>query len=145
MEKDPSAVYPLQPLLLSHDIDQITHTSSLLVQDELELLWNMLQRNKDIFAWTQSDMPRIHPVIASHKFNISTFHPPHAYSKEDSTFSSGQTKNHPDRNWQTIGSWIYQRSQIYGLVGKCGDSSKEREKVTSLCWLQQLEWRLPIG
>ena len=31
----------------------------------------MLQCNKDIFVWTHSDMPGIHPVMASHKLNIS--------------------------------------------------------------------------
>ena len=52
MEKDPSVADQLQPLLLSHDIDKITYTNFLLAQDELELLGNMLQRNKDIFVWT---------------------------------------------------------------------------------------------
>ncbi|KAL6313355.1 hypothetical protein AAG906_001066 [Vitis piasezkii] len=60
-KKEPSAADLLQPLRLSHDIDQITYTSSLLTQEELELLESMLKRNKDIFAWTHSDMPRIHP------------------------------------------------------------------------------------
>ena len=64
-------VDPLQPPLLSHDMDQITYTSSLLAQDELELLGNMFQCNKDIFAWTHSDMPGIYPVVASHELNIS--------------------------------------------------------------------------
>ena len=41
---------PLQPLPFSHDMNQITYTNSLLVQDERELLESMLQRNKDIFA-----------------------------------------------------------------------------------------------
>ena len=31
----------------------------------------MLQFNKDIFAWTHSDMPRIHLIVASHKLNVS--------------------------------------------------------------------------
>lgn len=71
MEKDPFVVDSLQPLCLSHETDQITYTSSLLTQDELELLGNMLQHNKDIFAWTHSNMLEIHPVVASHKLNVS--------------------------------------------------------------------------
>ena len=69
-KKEPSVADLLQPLRLSHDTDQITYTSSLLTQEELELLESMLKCNKDIFAWTHSDMPRIHPFVASHKLNI---------------------------------------------------------------------------
>ena len=50
VEKNPSAVDPLQPLGLSHGTEQITYTSSLLAQEELELLESILKRNKDIFA-----------------------------------------------------------------------------------------------
>ena len=41
-KKHPSAVDPLQPLCLSHGKDKITYTSSLLTQNELELLWHVL-------------------------------------------------------------------------------------------------------
>ena len=40
------------------------------MQDELELLGTMLQRNKDIFAWTDSNMSGINPSVASHKLNV---------------------------------------------------------------------------
>ena len=70
-KKDPSTVDPLQPLCLSHDIDQITYTGSLLTHGELESLKSMLKRNKDIFALTHSDMPGIHPSVVSHKLNVS--------------------------------------------------------------------------
>ena len=40
------------------------------MQDELELLGTMLQRNKDIFAWTDSNMLGINPSVASHKLNF---------------------------------------------------------------------------
>ena len=50
MEKDPYVADPLRPLFLSYDTDQITYTSSLLAHDELELLRNMFQCNKDIFV-----------------------------------------------------------------------------------------------
>ena len=70
MEKDLCAVDPFQPLCISYGIDQITYTSFLLTQDELELLKGVLQRNKDVFAWTHSNMSRIHPSMASHKLNV---------------------------------------------------------------------------
>ena len=50
MEKYPSTIDLLKPLLLSRDTDQITYTSFLLAHDKLELLRNMLQCNKDIFV-----------------------------------------------------------------------------------------------
>lgn len=71
VEKDPSTADPFQPLCLSHYTDQITYTRSLHTQEELELLRNMLQRNKDIFPWTHMDMPVIYPIVESHKLNIS--------------------------------------------------------------------------
>ncbi|RVW42656.1 hypothetical protein CK203_098275 [Vitis vinifera] len=61
---------PLQPLSLSHDTGKITYTSSLLTSDELELLESVFQWNKDVFAWTHSDMPGIHPSMASHRLNV---------------------------------------------------------------------------
>ena len=70
VENDPSAIDPLQPLSLSHDIGKITYTSSLLTSDELELLESVFQWNKDVFAWTHSDMSGIHPSMASHRLNV---------------------------------------------------------------------------
>ncbi|RVW24150.1 hypothetical protein CK203_087030 [Vitis vinifera] len=76
-KKDSSTTETLQPLCLSHDPDQIIYTSSLLTQDELELLRNMFQSNKDIFAWTYSDMPGIH---RSWLATSLTSHPPRSLS-----------------------------------------------------------------
>ena len=33
----------------------------------------MFRWNKDIFAWTHSDMPRIHPSMTSYKLNVTLF------------------------------------------------------------------------
>ena len=30
----------------------------------------MFQQNEDVFAWTHSDMPEIHPSVASHRLNV---------------------------------------------------------------------------
>ena len=39
----------------------------------MELLGIMFRWNKDIFAWTHSDMPRIHPSMTSYKLNVTLF------------------------------------------------------------------------
>ncbi|KAL6320610.1 hypothetical protein AAG906_008610 [Vitis piasezkii] len=44
--------------------------SQLAEPNEARRLEWTLQRNKDVFAWTHSDMPEIHPLIASHRLNI---------------------------------------------------------------------------
>lgn len=44
--------------------------SSLLEPEDVCCLEEVLQRNKDVFAWTHFDMPGIHPLIASHRLNI---------------------------------------------------------------------------
>ena len=46
------------------------------MQDELELLGIVLQRNKDIFAWTHSYMLGIRPSMAFHKLNVQPFSHP---------------------------------------------------------------------
>lgn len=56
MERDSPVANPLQPLHLS--------------SDELKILEGMLQYNKDVFAWTHSNMTGIHPSIASHRLNV---------------------------------------------------------------------------
>ena len=43
MEKDPFVLDMFQPLLISYDTYQITYTSSLFSQNELELLENTTQ------------------------------------------------------------------------------------------------------
>ncbi|KAL6319946.1 hypothetical protein AAG906_037022 [Vitis piasezkii] len=69
MEKDPSTTDPLQPLRLSDSSDHVTYGSSLLTLEELKILEGVLQQNKDVFAWTYSDMSGIHPS------KVRRFHP----------------------------------------------------------------------
>ncbi|RVW15509.1 hypothetical protein CK203_096438 [Vitis vinifera] len=86
-----------------HLADQITYTSSLLTQDELELLGSVFQLNKDIFAWAHSDMLGIHSSMASPKLN-------------------GMPSSHPVRK---------KRNQLSRLVGKRGGRSKEGWEVAN--------------
>ncbi|RVW30513.1 hypothetical protein CK203_098836 [Vitis vinifera] len=69
-EKDPPVANPLQTIQISKDDDHFTYASSLLEPNEARRLKGTLQWNKDVFAWTHSDMPWIHPSIASHLHNI---------------------------------------------------------------------------
>ena len=61
---------PLLPLVLSQDNDRVTYVSSLLALKELKAVQGVFQQNKEVFAWTYSDMPGIHPSVASHKLNV---------------------------------------------------------------------------
>lgn len=62
------------------------HISSLLQLTEVQELQGILQQNQDVFAWAQSDMTGIHPMVASHQLHtlatsspvqqkIQRFHP----------------------------------------------------------------------
>ncbi|RVW44481.1 hypothetical protein CK203_094473 [Vitis vinifera] len=50
--------------------NHFTYVSSLLELEEFQALERVLHQNKDVFAWTHSDMPRIHPSIASYRLNV---------------------------------------------------------------------------
>lgn len=70
MERDPPAADPFLLLCLFRNTDHVTYGSSLLAPEELSALEGVLQKNEEVFAWTHSNMPRIHPSIASHRLNI---------------------------------------------------------------------------
>lgn len=53
--------------------DHFTYATSLLTLEETKALEGVLQQNKDVFAWTPSDMPGIHLKIASHWLNVIPF------------------------------------------------------------------------
>lgn len=48
----------------------MTYTNSLLTKDKHDHLDEMLNKNKDIFAWSHSNMIRIDPTVTSYKLNI---------------------------------------------------------------------------
>ncbi|RVX06063.1 hypothetical protein CK203_018624 [Vitis vinifera] len=69
-EIDLPTVDPLRFIHLSKKSDHFTYVISLLELGELQALERVLHRNKDVFAWTHSDMPGIHPSIASYRLNV---------------------------------------------------------------------------
>ena len=52
------------------------YTAMLEMDDRLQTLCIEEQRNQDVFAWSQEDMPRIDPSIIVHKLNVSPSFPP---------------------------------------------------------------------
>ena len=68
-EKDPLAVDPLEAVALDGP-KKLTYINTLLISEEKEQLRHVLLGNKDIFAWSHSDMARIDPTLACHKLNV---------------------------------------------------------------------------
>ena len=60
---------PLELILLGGP-DKHTYISSLLSEEEKELLRQVLLCNIDVFSWTHSDMISISPAHASYKLNV---------------------------------------------------------------------------
>ena len=63
-------VDPLQTIQISEKNDRLTYISSLLEPGETQNIEEVLRQNQDVFAWTHSDMPGIHPSVAFHRLNI---------------------------------------------------------------------------
>ena len=61
---------PLQTIQISGENDHFTYASSFLESNEVWGLERVLQRNKYVFKWAHSNMPRIHLSIASHWLNV---------------------------------------------------------------------------
>ena len=61
---------PLQTIQISEKNNHLTYICSLLEPGETQSIEKALRQNQDIFAWTHSDMPGIHPSVASHRLNI---------------------------------------------------------------------------
>ena len=70
MNKNPSIADPLQTIQVSEEDGHFTYANSLLEPDETWRLEETLQQNKDVFAWAHSNMPGIHPSVASHRLNV---------------------------------------------------------------------------
>ena len=60
---------PLEKVTLDES-EKFTYVRSLLSNEEREQLQLILLNNIDVFAWSQSDMVGINPMVASHKFNV---------------------------------------------------------------------------
>ena len=60
----------MKTIQILEEEDRFTYASSLLEPNEAQRLKDKLQQNKDVFSWTHSDMPEIHPPVASHRLNV---------------------------------------------------------------------------
>ena len=60
---------PLEKVTLNGP-EKFTYVSSLLSNEENELLQLVLLNNIDVFAWSHSDMVGINPMMATHQLNI---------------------------------------------------------------------------
>ena len=70
MDKNPLEADPLQTIQVSKMNDRLTYVSSLLKPSETQNIKETFQQNQDVFAWTHSDMPGIHPLVAFYRLNI---------------------------------------------------------------------------
>ena len=68
-DREQLAVDP-QELTLIGGPGKNTYVSSLLTEEEMAQLQQILQANTDVFAWTHLDMTGISPMHASHKLNV---------------------------------------------------------------------------
>ena len=60
---------PLEKVTLNGP-EKFTYVSSLLSNEENEMLQLVLLNNIDVFAWSHSDMVGINPTMATHQLNI---------------------------------------------------------------------------
>ena len=61
----------LEPLWLDDDPEHLAYIDSNLVEDLKNLLIHFLRQNKDVFAWKQTDMGGIDPIVITHRLNAS--------------------------------------------------------------------------
>ena len=69
-DREPMAVDPLE-IVPFDGSDRCVYISTLLSEEKKTQLCQVIQFNADVFAWTHADMPRISPVHASHKLNVT--------------------------------------------------------------------------
>ena len=54
----------------------MTHIGASLQGPLKEKLTRLLQENNDVFAWTATDIPWIHPQLLTHKLNVDPLRKP---------------------------------------------------------------------
>ncbi|XP_047171701.1 uncharacterized protein LOC124839814 [Vigna umbellata] len=72
----------LQSCSLGEKEEQYTSIGGNLEDDQKEAIGGTLRDNKDLFAWTATDMPGIHPSIMSHKLSFFRAARPVAQKKQ---------------------------------------------------------------
>ena len=61
----------LEPVSLDDDPEHLAYIGSKLAEDLKSLLTQFLRQNRDVFAWKQSDMGGIDPVVITHILNTN--------------------------------------------------------------------------
>ena len=61
----------LEPVSLDDDPEHLAYIGSKLAEDLKSPLTRFLRRNKDVFAWKQTDMGGIDPTVITHRLNVS--------------------------------------------------------------------------
>lgn len=57
--------------LVDDDIEKVTYIRAGLEGELKDELIQFLKNNKDVFAWTTTDMPGIEPKVITHKLNVN--------------------------------------------------------------------------
>ena len=80
IEENWMATEPVEKLeeILLHDskLDQTTKIGTLANPAVRQALTTFLRNNRDVFAWSHEDMPRIDPLVMVYKLNVSPSFPP---------------------------------------------------------------------
>ena len=61
----------LEPVSLDDDPEYLAYIRSKLAEDLKSLLTHFLRQNRDVFAWKQSDMGGIDPIVITHRLNTN--------------------------------------------------------------------------
>lgn len=84
----------------------MTYTNSLLTKDKHDHLDEMLNKNKDIFAWSHSNMIKIDPTVTSYKLNIlSTTQP----IRQSPMLSPESSENYLNKSLENAKSRFYKK------------------------------------
>ena len=61
----------LEPVSLDDDPEHLAYVGSKLAEDLKSLLTQFLRQNRDVFAWKQSNMGGIDPIVITHRLNTN--------------------------------------------------------------------------
>ena len=92
---------------------------------EKEELTTFLRENRDIFAWSPSDMPGIDPKVACHKLHVDPAAKPVIQQRR--YFAPERVAIIEAGNRQAIGSQIHRRGSTLGMARQRCASYEERE------------------
>lgn len=103
----PSAIEELVEVILDEaELEKKMLVGALLSKVDWEVLVSFLGKNKDMFAWTHQDMPKIDPSVACHRLNVDPEYPPE--KQKQSRFIPERNKvisEEADR-LMVVGSWF---------------------------------------